>query len=94
MSNPEIDAFLREVSAFASKYPAVAPRIVDAASLGVAKALEEAYERAADMESACVALSVKRNSDWARDLLRQKIEKWKGKTSINWDWFLKEVKKP
>jgi len=44
-------------------------------------------ERAADMEViACAALS--RKSEATNQLIRQKLEKWRDKCSLKWDWYL------
>jgi len=91
--NAEQDKFLQLVVAMVKQDPEIAPRVVDACSLGIGIALREEREKSADMECALAALATNKKSEWAHDVLRQKLEKWKDRLSLRWDWFLDRMKK-
>ena len=85
-SGDDIEAFLGYVMNFVAANPESATRVGMYAEAGLRKALNEAYERAADMEVALVAATPKRmkNSD---EIIKSKLTKWEGKTSCRWDWY-------
>ena len=55
---------------------------------GLTKALAEARERAVDMEAA-LAVKMTKGYKYADLLVFDKLRKWQGKTSLQWDWLLK-----
>lgn len=78
--------FLDYVRRYIEKDPEAAAYVADHAQAGLRSALNKAYERAADMEVALSALAAKRYKG-ADALVKQKLEKWEGKTSLRWDWL-------
>lgn len=88
----DLAQFLSLVAQFCKRNPEAAPHVASAAQHGVEAALQESLERAADMEVALVAaLSPKMKKD-SSQLIRDKLEKWKGRTSIRWDWYTDKTK--
>lgn len=89
----ERDQILQLVEGFVQKDPEAGPLIVAACSAGIGKAIREEREKSGDMECALAALATNKKSEWANEVLRQKLEKWKNKLSLRWDWFLDRMKK-
>ena len=87
------DQIKQLIVGYIKKDPEFAPHIVDACSLGVGLALREEREKSADLECALCALATNKKSEWAHDVLRQKLEKWKDRLALRWDWFLDRMKK-
>jgi len=83
--------FLEGVRRYIEKDPEAAAHIADYAQAGLRSALDQANERAGDMEVALSVLATKRYKG-ADALVKQKLEKWEGKTSLEWDWFTQGVK--
>ena len=79
----ERDRFLQFVADYVAADPEAAPMVVQAASAGVAEALREALQRAADMETALAVAMAKRYKG-ADALIHDKLKKWEGKTALNW----------
>lgn len=76
--------FLQDV-ALRSKDRAMMQAIVMSAIGGLDRNAREANERAADMEAvACVAMNSKLSKSNKKFLL-EKLERWRGKTSLRWD---------
>lgn len=75
--------FLHAVREFVKENPEIAPQIVNAASDGIKEALASANERACDMESAFATQLTTRSK--AKRALPY-LNKWRGKTSLNWEW--------
>lgn len=82
----ERQRFLAYVRNYIEQDPEAAAFVADHAQAGLRAALSKAYERAADMEVALSVLATKRYKG-ADDLVRQKLEKWEGKTALRWDWL-------
>lgn len=82
--------FLHGVSQYVEQHPSVAAYVSDAVSSGLAAAQATALERAADMEVA-LALSLGRNSVESRRVILNKLEKWKGRSSIPWDSAIQKL---
>ena len=85
-------AFLEHVALYVKKNPEAAAYISDYVARGLTASRQEAMERAADMEVALVAAISKRlkNSD---QLILSKLEKWNGKSAINWSSTIEQLKK-
>lgn len=79
-------AFLEGVRRYIEQDPEAAAHIADYTQAGLRAALHRAYERAADMEVALAVLATKRYKG-AAALVKQKLEKWEGKTALRWDWL-------
>lgn len=80
------EQFLYYVRQYIETDPETAAHVADYVQAGLRAALAKAYERAADMEVALCVIAAKRYRG-ADDLVKQKLEKWEGKTSLNWDWL-------
>lgn len=85
MSDDADAAFLSAIVAYVNEHPSVAPYVVEAARKGIERALNETLERAVDME---VALAMQLGKGKLNDLSRAKLEKWRGKSSLEWKWAL------
>lgn len=83
--------FLDYVRLYIEQDPEAAAYVADHAQAGLRAALSKAYERAADMEVALSVLATKRYKG-ADALVRQKLEKWEGKTALRWDWLTNNLK--
>lgn len=86
---PEQQQFCELVAQRITVDPEIAGYLPQYISSGIRNALRQANERAADMEIALVAMSNARLKN-GRDLMREKLTKWEGKTAINWREILKE----
>lgn len=82
--------FLDYVRRYIEQDPEAAAYVADHAQAGLRAALSKAYERAADMEVALSVLATKRYKG-ADALVKQKLEKWEGKTALRWDWLTHNV---
>lgn len=76
------------VRSYIERDPEAAAHISDYVQEGLRAALHQARERAADMEVALAALAAKRYKG-SNELLKQKLDKWEGKTALRWDWVTK-----
>ncbi len=83
------DQFLDYVRRYIEQDPEAAAYVADSVHVGLKKALNKAYERAADMEVALSVLAAKRYKG-ADALVKQKLEKWKGNTALRWDWLTQQ----
>jgi len=83
--------FLELVKCYIETDPEAAAYVSDHVQLGLSAALTEARERAADMEIALATLASKKtkNSD---HFVNEVLGRWKGKTSLKWDWLEDELK--
>lgn len=79
-------AFLEGVRRYIEEDPEAAAYVADFVQAGLRAKLNEAYERAADMEVALSVLATKRYKG-ADALVRSKLEKWEGRTALRWDWM-------
>lgn len=82
------DEFLSFVRVYVADHPGVAAHVANHAQAGLQEALGKAYERAADMEVALVAALAPRMKD-ANSIIKDKLGKWDGRTSVRWDWYTK-----
>lgn len=88
MKDEEVQ-FLRHITTFVAEHPSVAAHVAVYAQTGLMQALDQAYARAADMEVALVlALSPKMKSQHV--VIKDKLNKWAGKLSCRWDWFIEQ----
>ena len=84
--------FLLGVKQYISEHPEVAAKISDYVAAGISESRREALERAADMEVALtVALAKKFKKP--NELILSKIEKWQGRSSLNWESAIEELRK-
>lgn len=83
--------FLEHVRLYVQAHPEAAAYVSDYVAKGLTASRQEALERAADMEVALVAAITKRlkNSD---SLILSKLEKWNGKSAINWTSTIEKLK--
>lgn len=82
-------AFLSGVKQYVENDPEIMPFLLNALTQGLSAALSSVKERAADMEVVAAILLNKRYKN--RDqLIKSKLEKWKGKCSLNWEDYLGE----
>ena len=85
------DNFLEYVRNYVSNHPDVAPFVTNYVADGLNSALNQTMERAADMEAAlCISLAQKHDSK--EEIIISKIEKWKDKSSLNWDSLLTKLR--
>ena len=81
------DDFLEYVKNYVSDHPDVAPFVTNYVAKGLKEALDLTLERASDMEAAlCIALAQRYGS--REEIIFSKIEKWKNRSSLNWDSLL------
>ena len=85
------EQFLQMVKSYIEEDPEAAAYVADYVQAGLREKLSKAYERAADMEVALSALAAKRYKG-ADALVKQKLEKWQGKTALCWDWLTHNAK--
>ena len=83
--------FLDFIEEYIRADPETAAHVADHVQAGLRKALNQARERAADMEVALMALAVKRYKG-ANEIVHDKLKKWEGYTSLRWDWLLEVIK--
>lgn len=85
------DDFLEYVRNYVSANPDVAPFVTNYVANGLNSALNRTMERAADMEAAlCTSLAQRHCSK--EEIIISKIEKWKDKSSLNWDSLLTKLR--
>ena len=86
MIEMERERFLYSVKMYIQKDPEAAAYVSDSVAAGLQHTLKEAREHAADMEVALSVLAAHRYK--GKDaLVKSKLNKWKGKTFLNWDWL-------
>jgi Arc/MetJ-type ribon-helix-helix transcriptional regulator len=81
------EQFLATVRAYIETDPEAAAYVSDYVQAGLSAALSQANERAADMEVALSVLAAKRYKG-ADEIVKGKLRKWHGKTSLKWDWLV------
>lgn len=79
--------FIRLVEAYCEKDPEAITEVGEAARRGINKRMHAMAERAADMEVALAAALAKRNRRVHDKIIEQKIERWRGESSLRWDWY-------
>lgn len=85
------DNFLEYVKNYVSNNPDVAPFVTNYVAYGLNSALNQIMERAADMEAAlCISLAQRYGSK--EEIIISRIEKWKDKSSLNWDSLLTKLR--
>lgn len=83
----ERDEFLYTVREYVKRDPEVAGYIGMAVAEGLRHTLEETRERAADMEIVASVL-LERKFKGRDNLIKSKLEKWRNKCAVRWDWYL------
>lgn len=84
--------FLMGVKNYISEHPEVAAKVSDYVAAGISESRQEALERAADMEIALtVALAKKFRK--SNELILSKIEKWQGRSALNWETAIEDLRK-
>ena len=86
------DQFLTLVRTYIESDPEAAPHVANHVQAGLSAVLAETRQRAADMESA-LALTLARRGPVGPST-RQYLERWKGKTTLRWDWLLAKDEGP
>lgn len=84
--------FLNSVRQYVERDPEAAAYLSDYAQAGIRDALAKSNERAADMEVAVSVLAAKRYKN-ADAVLMDKLNKWEGKTALNWSWLKSRMEK-
>jgi len=80
--------FMLLVRDFVAKRPDSAAHIATFVQAGINDALDEARERAADMEVALVcATSPGFKKNKGNQIITDKLLKWRGRTSCAWEWL-------
>lgn len=78
--------FLNNVCKYITDYPEVAPYVTEFISIGIEEALYETRKRAGDMEAALAMEIWGKKKD--KTLIKEYVARWRGKSSLSWDWFL------
>ena len=82
--------FLADFEHYIAYDPDVVPFLFEYMQRGLTKALDESRTRATDMEVA-LAFSLSRDLKQKNNaLIKQKLEKWQGKSALDWRWFFEE----
>jgi len=84
--------FLQGVKSYIEQDPEAAAYVADHVQAGLSAALSEARNRATDMEVALTVLATKRYKG-KDEIVRNKLKKWEGKTSLCWKWLTDEIAK-
>lgn len=84
--------FLEGVKSYISDNPEASAYVSEFVAAGVSAALSSAQERAADMEIALMAVAVMKKGADATRLYKDKLKKWEGKTSLNWEKIMENCK--
>lgn len=83
--------FYYYVQSYIEKHPECGAYVNDFVAKGIEKSRVEAMQRAADMEVALtVALAKKFRKP--NELILSKIEKWQGKSALNWTSTIEQLK--
>ncbi len=80
--------FLKAVQKYIEYDPGASAYVAACVQEGIKNAFESSEERAADME---VALFESIHGGTGNELIKKKLKKWDGRTSLEWDWFFKEI---
>lgn len=86
MNNQEKDLLLKTIVSEVKNDPEFAALIPAAIQKGLRDAFVEANERACDMEVA-LAVAVAPRYKGKDEIVKGKLNKWKGKTSLDWNWL-------
>ncbi|MGV0982607.1 MAG: hypothetical protein ACOYB0_09620 [Polynucleobacter sp.] len=85
----EREQFLAFIASYIESDPEAAAHVANYVQAGLRKALDEANQRAADMEIVASIMMYKKRWKGQDELVMDKINKWKGKANLNWDGLLK-----
>ena len=88
----ERSEFLGFVKNYIEIDPEAAAHISDYVQEGLRRALSDALVRAADMEVIAAVALAKKGWPGGRGIIKNKLEQWHGKTSLNWDGFMADIK--
>lgn len=83
--------FLKGVELYVKANPEVAAHIASHVERGISSALQETRERASDMEAA-LSVAIAKRYKKRDELILQKLEKWKDKSSLNWTNTINDIK--
>lgn len=89
MLNQEDMAVLNYIRDYTAKNPEIGPYIVQVVSAGIEDAIRQERAIRADMETIACMMVEKRFGD-KYQFVKDKLEKWRGKLCVNWDWFIGE----
>jgi len=78
---------LYSISEHVKSDPEAASYVADAAAKGLRVAIMQERERAADMEIIASVL-LERKFKKRDGLIKSKLNKWKNKCALRWDWYL------
>ena len=81
--------FLAEVRSYTESDPECIPELIRALTDGLRAALASSQERAADMEI-LTSILLERRYPKRDELIKSKLQKWRHKCSLRWDWYLGE----
>lgn len=87
------EEFLQLVKSYIESDPEAAARVADFVQAGLSSALRKANERAGDMEIAMSVLAARRFKD-GDALVLSKLQKWEGRTALNWGWLIEKLQTP
>jgi hypothetical protein len=86
------DKFLSAVASYVRANPDVAPRVTDFVAAGLQTALNDANQRAVDMETLVAVLATARYPKRDRDkLVAAKLRQWRGRSAMQWDSLIAEL---
>lgn len=80
-------AVLRYVRDYSQKHPEIVPYIIAVTSEGIQAALDQERTIRTDMET-IAAVAVEKRFANRQEFIIGKLNKWRGKLMMNWDWFL------
>ena len=86
--------FLELVANYIASDPEAAGYLGQAAAEGLRRTLDESMQRSADMETALAITMAGGKFRGGKAIVIDKLQKWEGKTSINWSTFLAENREP
>ena len=89
--NEEDIQFLMMIRDYVKKRPSVAAHISDYVQSGLEQHIDSLYERLRDMETIAL-LACSKRFEGSDELIIDKIESIKNKTSFKWDGFIADIK--
>jgi len=91
MTEEEKQLFIRHTKEIVKQNPDLLNRIIISCNQGMIESINEANDRARDMETIAVAFQSTMNErykkstdEWMKNLVKSKLSNWKGKTSFEW----------
>jgi hypothetical protein len=89
--NNNHSVFYSYVESYVSQNPECAANIATFVQRGISSALMNSQQRAADFECTTLMLLRKRFGKGEHDYVLDKIKKWNGKSSLQWDDQIKQM---